>query len=444
LNVDGFEAFETNDWQRKNACPIDDDSDGLINEDPPEDENQDGLIETLWNITDPENPDFIRWEGIDNDGDGRSAEDWVGGVDLNRNYDHYWQYGDANIHSEIYKGPAPFSEPETQAIKNLVEEHNFTYAISFHSGTELILYPWAYTVYFAPHVAEFIEISSDLSSITGGTPYEQSSDLYISYGIWDDWMYGTKNVMALTCEIFGNDSSYVTLPGPYPNTLWMDGGVRYQFNPFPSRIEDVILRWLPVFFNITNRAIVENHTPHDVSIADIDSSKSVVGQGFTVQINITASNEGDFTETFKLTTYANATSIGWQNITLPSGSYTTVSFVWNTSSSTKGSCVLSAVADTVPYETDIYDNNLTNCIILVTKVGDFGGGVPPQFFACDGKADGKDLNLFLQCFKGVAPQNGMYLGDLGGGLPPQFFKCDGKVDGKDLSLFLQCYKGVNP
>jgi hypothetical protein len=82
--------------------------------------------------------------------------------------------------------------------------------------------------------------------------------------------------------------------------------------------------------------------------------------------------------------------------------------------------------------------------LLPPKVGDLGGGIPPQFFQFDGKVDGKDLSLFLQCFKGTAPPEAMYLGDLGGGVPPQFFNYDGKVDGKDLSLFLQCFKGLGP
>jgi hypothetical protein len=80
----------------------------------------------------------------------------------------------------------------------------------------------------------------------------------------------------------------------------------------------------------------------------------------------------------------------------------------------------------------------------MTKVGDLGGGVPPAFFDCDGSVDGKDLALFLQCYRGTAPAEAMYLGDLGGGVPPQFYDCDGNVDGKDLSLFLQCYKGLGP
>jgi len=28
-----------------------------------------------------------------------------------------------------------------------------------------------------------------------------------------------------------------------------------------------------------------------------------------------------------------------------------------------------------------------------------------------------------------------------GGVPPEFFECDGKVDDKDLALFLLCFKG---
>jgi peptide/nickel transport system substrate-binding protein len=78
------------------------------------------------------------------------------------------------------------------------------------------------------------------------------------------------------------------------------------------------------------------------------------------------------------------------------------------------------------------------------QMGDLGSGAPPQFLQFDGVVDGKDLSLFLQCFKGLAPPEAMYIADLGGGIPPQFYKYDGKVDGKDLALFLQCFKGLGP
>jgi len=78
--------------------------------------------------------------------------------------------------------------------------------------------------------------------------------------------------------------------------------------------------------------------------------------------------------------------------------------------------------------------------------GDLGGGVPPRFFQFDGIVNSKDLNLFLLCYKGTAPENAMYLGDLGSrvGSTNVFFAYDGAVTGADLQLFRQCYKGQGP
>jgi hypothetical protein len=78
------------------------------------------------------------------------------------------------------------------------------------------------------------------------------------------------------------------------------------------------------------------------------------------------------------------------------------------------------------------------------KVGDLGTGYPLVFGKFDGKVDGRDLALFLMCYKGTAPPDAMYLGDLGTGYPLVFFAYDGKVDGKDLAMFLMCYKGLGP
>ena len=58
------------------------------------------------------------------------------GVDLNRNYAEGWGGPGSSDQaaSEIYRGPKPFSEPETQAIKDFVENHdNLTVLLSFHS-----------------------------------------------------------------------------------------------------------------------------------------------------------------------------------------------------------------------------------------------------------------------------------------------------------------------
>jgi hypothetical protein len=262
LNVDGLDLFATNDRQRKNASPINEDYDGLIDEDQPEDEDGNGLIEALMNITNPYNPELIEYEGTDNDSDGMNAEDWVGGVDLNRNYPVGWENGVSDPSSPVYHGPTPFSEPETQAIRDFVLEHEFTHAISFHSGLEFIIYPWGCSPDPSPDEARFLEIAQELSDLTGGTEYASPT---ANYGIWDDWMYGEADVLALTCEVFRNETwmDAVIETGPYPNTVWI-GGERWLYNPFPSDIETVIERWMPVFTYIANKAL-EPAIPGDIN-----------------------------------------------------------------------------------------------------------------------------------------------------------------------------------
>jgi len=371
LNIDGFEAVSQNEWQRKNLHPFDEDNDTLFDEDPPDDEDADGYIEDLF-YWDGTNYYFIRWEGIDDDADGLLNEDWVGGVDLNRNYGYQWdatcQSGSPYPWAEDYRGPAPFSEPETQAIRDLALSNNFKYAISFHSGTELILYPWGYTTEPTPDDAKFQEIASNLSSLTGA-PYQQSAQLYTTSGVWDDWMYGNRSTFALTCEIYGNDGAWQYEPGPESNTWW-EKGVFQFFNPEPIQIETVIQRWLPVFAYVTNRAITE---AYDIATTNVTPLKTVVGQGYNMNINVTVTNQGDFTETFNVTLYANTTTIETKQITLTSLNSTTITFTWNTTGSTYGNYILWAYAMPIEGETRIEDNTYTDGTVTVTIPGDING-----------------------------------------------------------------------
>jgi hypothetical protein len=55
-------------------------------------------------------------------------------------------------------------------------------------------------------------------------------------------------------------------------------------------------------------------------------------------------------------------------------------------------------------ETDTDDNTgFRTGDVIVKLLGDLGSGVPPKFFLYDEKVDSKDLNLFLQCYKGFGP-----------------------------------------
>ncbi|MHA2203315.1 MAG: M14 family zinc carboxypeptidase, partial [Candidatus Hodarchaeales archaeon] len=154
LNPDGNDIVvdKGNEWIRKNARPFDDDGDGLQDEDLLEDINGDGKIYSIeyyekpyptWDLFETgftAYPVKIITEGIDNDGDGLVNEDVEGFTDLNRNYDSYWNdstftsgWG-SDTTSETYPGTAPFSEPETVALRDFVLQHKFAASISLHSG----------------------------------------------------------------------------------------------------------------------------------------------------------------------------------------------------------------------------------------------------------------------------------------------------------------------
>ncbi|UCC33795.1 MAG: hypothetical protein JSW53_01980 [Candidatus Bathyarchaeota archaeon] len=366
LNVDGLDLFESNDRQRKNAHEIDEDSDGPVDEDPPEDLNGNDLIEILVNHTDPYNPEFMEYEGNDNDTDGVNGEDWIGGVDLNRNYAVDWEKGVSDPSSPVYRGSAPFSETETQAIRDLALEHNFTHAISFHSGLEVIIYPWGCTADPTPDDAKFVEIAQGLSNLTGDLPYVSPT---VMYGIWDDWMYGEAGALALTCEIFQNQTwmDATIGPGPYPNTSWW-GGERWLFNPFPSGIETVIQRWLPVFTYIINLA-----RPPDLAISNIVAPKNVVGQGFTLNVTVVVANQGTMIEEINVTVYLNDQILDSLSSSVKAGESAFCDFTWNTSDFSKGNYTISAVVDAVPGEEDTADNTLLGSTATVTIPGDVDG-----------------------------------------------------------------------
>jgi hypothetical protein len=110
---------------------------------------------------------------------------------------------------------------------------------------------------------------------------------------------------------------------------------------------------------------------NDVALTNIAFSKTALGLGYSVSINVTAANQGDQAETFNVTLYANTTVAGIEEVSLASGSSTTITFAWNTTGFAKGNYTISAVADTVAGETDTGDNTVVaDERVCVSIVGD--------------------------------------------------------------------------
>ena len=167
---------------------------------------------------------------------------------------------------------------------------------------------------------------------------------------------------------------------------------------------------------------------HDIAITNVTLSKTVVGQGYTMHINVTVQNQGNIIETFNVTVYANTTIIETKtNITLTSGNSTTLTFAWNTSGFAKGNYTISAYAWPVPGETDTTDNTFTNGWVIVAMIGDIDG---------DGRVSGLDLTTVAWSF-GSYPGHPRWN-------PNTDIDGDNKVSGYDLTVTAKNFGKADP
>lgn len=142
---------------RTGRRPFDNDGDGLIAEDLYDDLDGDGHIVMMRRKSktgryrvDPDNPnrmvlakpgevgeyEMLGFEGIDNDGDGLVNEDITGTYDPNRDWGWNWQPGYVQSGALYYPGTLP----ETMAVKNFIIKHpNIAGAQSYHNYGGMIL-----------------------------------------------------------------------------------------------------------------------------------------------------------------------------------------------------------------------------------------------------------------------------------------------------------------
>ncbi|HKK21191.1 MAG TPA: M14 family metallopeptidase, partial [candidate division Zixibacteria bacterium] len=175
----------------------------------------------LWFVI-PVNPDGYYHNQVTNPGGGgmwrknrRNNGGGTYGVDLNRNYGYEWGYDDdgssPTTSSETYRGTEPFSEPESQAMRDFISAHNFVITLYFHSYSNLILWPWGYEQIYTPDDDIFSIMGDSLTAYNSYTP-EASWGLYVTNGSSDDWGYGeqtTKNKnLAFTIEAGGSSDGF--------------------------------------------------------------------------------------------------------------------------------------------------------------------------------------------------------------------------------------------
>jgi len=140
------------------------------------------------------------------------------GVDPNRNYPAFWGYDNLGSsptgNTEIYRGAGPASEPETQAIVAFHAAHPPVLAVSYHTYSGLVLYPYGFrTGALAPDAPVFQALAGTdiLPGVIDSLPNSvlthyhpgPSWNLYPTNGEYTEWAYRAHGTIAFTPELTG-------------------------------------------------------------------------------------------------------------------------------------------------------------------------------------------------------------------------------------------------
>ncbi|HUX96077.1 MAG TPA: M14 family metallopeptidase [Bacteroidales bacterium] len=208
-NPDGQNLYlHTAQSNRSTVRPEDNDNDGLLDEDAPDDLDSNGVILNMrWKdpvkgswIPDTLDPTgrimkrvgegigiySVASEGIDNDGDGRINEDGIGGLDLHRNYPENWRPQNELTGRGFTQGGAgeyPLSETETRAVVLFLLTHPNIYVVnSMDTSVPMHLRPPSTSASedrMYPDDLKWYKIFDEIGEkITG---YEKAGDVYNDY-----------------------------------------------------------------------------------------------------------------------------------------------------------------------------------------------------------------------------------------------------------------------
>jgi hypothetical protein len=149
------------------------------------------------------------------------------GTDMNRNWNYQWGCcggSSGTPSSDTYRGTAAESAPEVRVVANFVRsrvvggKQQIRTNIDFHTFSELVLWPFGYTYNnTAPGMTQqdynvFSTLGQRMAQTNNYTP-EQASDLYITDGSIDDWLWGNQRIYAYTFEMYPSSGG---LSGFYP------------------------------------------------------------------------------------------------------------------------------------------------------------------------------------------------------------------------------------
>ncbi|HEX6956158.1 MAG TPA: M14 family zinc carboxypeptidase [Agromyces sp.] len=211
----------------------------------------------------------------DNNGDGRITNG--DGVDLNRNFPTRWGYDNEgsspNPASDTYRGSAPASEPETQALIDLFASITPEFIVNYHSAAELILHGigWQVATPSPDDVIYEAMVGDDAHPAVPGYDPDISAELYTTNGDTDSHMQEAFGTLGFTPEM----STCQAVSDAIPDDEWEAEDCQSGFN-FPDDEELIQAEYeknVPFALAVAESAL----DPDDpVSVVDRDAADFVV------------------------------------------------------------------------------------------------------------------------------------------------------------------------
>ena len=272
----------------------------------------------------------------------RENSDGSFGVDLNRNYGYEWGYDDTgsspNPNSQVYRGTAPFSEPETQAIRDFCNAHEFEIALNYHTYGNLLIYPWGFSDTPTSEASVFYSLAEAMTlqnNYFAGTGSETVG--YTVNGVSDDWMYGAADIYSMTPEVgHGQEGfwpamgsiipncqevtwmnlvtanmvhNYGLLEEASPETIWeLEGSIQYSLKRYGLRDGSLTVALSAISDNIESVGLPKEYNlePYDGVFEGIEYTLSEdIMPGEEVVFILSVFN-GEFTQEFEIVkTYSN-------------------------------------------------------------------------------------------------------------------------------------------
>jgi len=234
-----FNGPNTTHSSRGGKAPRDDDRDGVADEDGPDDVNGDGQVTMMrrknpqgrFKVS-PDDPrllvpvrpgeegqyDLLGYEGVDNDGDGLVNEDPPGGYDMNRNWPADWQ----PEHAQYGAGDFPLSWPETRATAEFLLDHpNVAGVQAFHNAAGMILRGPGHSSRQGEYPAADDRVAAEIGRVGERMiPFYKSlvihKDLYDVHGGFINWTYEHLGIVSFTNELWNGEQILGRPEAPLP------------------------------------------------------------------------------------------------------------------------------------------------------------------------------------------------------------------------------------